>query len=198
MSKGERTRQFIIEQAAPIFNQKGIAGTTIDDILAATKMAKGGLYRHFESKDEIATVMVEFLLDKLSAKIAGDMARQQTAQGKLFAFMDVYLHPLTSYIDGGCPVLNFGVEVDDTNPLLKQNMKQRIEGLQKALTDIIKQGVANQELTADIDADGFVLKTFAALEGGMLISRVTGSDKHMQNLIDMFKAELKSYAVTKK
>ena len=197
MSKGERTRQFIIERAAPIFNQKGIAGTTIDDILAATKMAKGGLYRHFESKDEIATVMVEFLLDKLSAKIAGDMAKQQTAQGKIFAFMNVYQHPLTSYIDGGCPVLNFGVEVDDTNPALKQKMKQRIEGLQETLVAIINKGITNKELAADINADDFVLKVFAALEGGMLLSRVTGSDKHMSSLIKMLKAEFKTYVLTK-
>ena len=197
MSKGERTRQFIIERAAPIFNQKGIAGTTIDDILAATKMAKGGLYRHFESKDEIATVMVEFLLDKLSAKIAGDMAKQQTAQGKIFAFMNVYQHPLTSYIDGGCPVLNFGVEVDDTNPALKQKMKQRIEGLQETLVTIINQGIINKELATNIDADDFVLKVFAALEGSMLLSRVTGSDKHMSSLIKMLKTEFKTYVLTK-
>jgi TetR/AcrR family transcriptional repressor of nem operon len=47
MSKGENTRQFIIEKAALIMNQKGIAGTSISDIMEATKLAKGGIYRRF-------------------------------------------------------------------------------------------------------------------------------------------------------
>jgi len=44
MTKSERTRQFIIETSAPIFNTKGIAATAYSDVMQATKMAKGGLY----------------------------------------------------------------------------------------------------------------------------------------------------------
>ena len=39
MSKAEKTKQMIIEQAAVIFNEKGVAGTSIDDILKASKVA---------------------------------------------------------------------------------------------------------------------------------------------------------------
>ncbi|RZK05397.1 MAG: TetR/AcrR family transcriptional regulator, partial [Flavobacterium sp.] len=44
MSKSEQTKQFIIEKAAPIFNKKGFAGTSMNDILEATGLAKGGVY----------------------------------------------------------------------------------------------------------------------------------------------------------
>jgi AcrR family transcriptional regulator len=193
MGKAERTRQFIIEQAAPLFNEKGIAGTTIDDILAATKMAKGGLYGHFESKDEIARVMVDYLLGKLSDKIASAMAHEKTAVKKIFAFIDVYKDPIKSYIDGGCPVLNFGVEADDNNPELKAKLKMIIEGGQEVIKTTINDGVTNGELSPEIDAAGYAIKMFASLEGGMLVSRVTGDSKYMHSLIKMLKDELKSY-----
>ena len=193
MGKAERTRQFIIEQAAPLFNEKGIAGTTIDDILAATKMAKGGLYGHFESKEEIARVMVDYLLTKLSDKIASVIAHEKTAVKKIFAFIDVYEDPLQSYIEGGCPVLNFGVEADDNNPYLKAKLKKIIEEGQEFIKGIIEGGVANGELSADIDAADYAIKMFASLEGGMLVSRVTGDSKYMNSLIKMLKTELKSY-----
>ena len=67
--KAERTKQFIIEQSAPIFNAKGIAGTTIDDILAATKMAKGGIYGNFENKEAISIASVDFLFGKMQAHL---------------------------------------------------------------------------------------------------------------------------------
>jgi AcrR family transcriptional regulator len=195
MGKAERTRQFIIEQAAPLFNEKGIAGTTIDDILAATKMAKGGLYGHFESKDEIARVMVDYLLGKLSDKIASAMAHEKTAVKKIFAFIDVYKDPIKSYIDGGCPVLNFGVEADDNNPELKAKLKMIIEGGQEVIKTTINDGVTNGELSPKIDAAGYAIKMFASLEGGMLVSRVTGDSKYMHSLIKMLKDELKSYQI---
>lgn len=193
MGKAERTRQFIIETAAPIFNEKGIAGTTIDDILAATKMAKGGLYGHFESKEEIANVMVNYLLDKLSDKVAAVMAKEKTAIKKIFAFIDIYKDPLDSYIDGGCPILNFGVEADDNNPVLKQRLKTMIEEGQKDFVAIINKGIADGEISPEISAADYALKMFTLLEGGMMVSRVTGSSKYMSSLVRMLKNELKEY-----
>ena len=50
MNKGEMTRQRIIEESAPIFNQRGYAGCSMQDVMEATGLEKGGIYRHFESK----------------------------------------------------------------------------------------------------------------------------------------------------
>jgi TetR/AcrR family transcriptional repressor of nem operon len=52
--KGEQTRQDIIRKAAPIFNQKGYDGAALSDLMRATGLEKGGIYRHFESKEELA------------------------------------------------------------------------------------------------------------------------------------------------
>jgi len=54
MSKAERTKQFIIERTAPIFNSKGYAGTSMNDIMNATGLTKGSIYGNFENKDEVA------------------------------------------------------------------------------------------------------------------------------------------------
>ena len=54
MTKGQVTRQKIVEQAAPLFNRLGYAGCSMQDIMAATGLEKGGLYRHFSSKEELA------------------------------------------------------------------------------------------------------------------------------------------------
>ena len=50
MTKSEKTRRFIIEQSAAIFNKKGIAGTSISDLMESTKLAKGGIYGNFDER----------------------------------------------------------------------------------------------------------------------------------------------------
>src|SRR5438477_5793353 len=54
VSKGDETRQEIIRKAAPIFNRKGYSGAALSDLMRATGLEKGGIYRHFESKQDLA------------------------------------------------------------------------------------------------------------------------------------------------
>ena len=52
-TKGIQTRQNIVRQALQLFSSKGFSNTSINDLLSATKLTKGGLYGHFRSKEEI-------------------------------------------------------------------------------------------------------------------------------------------------
>src|SRR5579875_1925033 len=60
MTKGEETRQAIIEKAAPLFNQRGFLGCSMSDIMQATGLQKGGIYRHFSSKEELALAVFRY------------------------------------------------------------------------------------------------------------------------------------------
>ena len=193
MGKAERTRQFIIEQAAPIFNEKGIAGTTINDIMQATKMAKGGLYGHFESKDDMSVAIIDHLLSKLATKVSAVVAKEKTARMKLFALLDFYRDPLDPYCQGGCPLVNFGVEADDTNPAIRQKIKERMLTTQKYIAGIIKQGIADNEFRADFDADTFAIKMFAMIEGATIVCRILGDSSQMRTIISNLKAEVDAY-----
>jgi len=191
--KAERTKQFIIEQAAPIFNSKGIAGTTIDDILAATKMAKGGIYGNFENKEAISIASVDFIFSKVSARTYTAISKEKTAVKKLFAFLDLRKNPLVPFIEGGCPILNFGVDSDNTNPTVKKKVKAMIDGSMDLFVAILKQGIANGELSNELNPEEYCLKVLVMLEGATLVSRVTDNVKPMNTVIKMLKSELKSF-----
>jgi AcrR family transcriptional regulator len=55
LSKAGRTRQFIIETTAPIFNTKGYEGTSMSTLTEATGLTKGSIYGNFENKEEFKT-----------------------------------------------------------------------------------------------------------------------------------------------
>ncbi len=195
MGKAERTRQFIIEQAAPVFNAKGIAGTTINDIMQATKMAKGGLYGHFESKDEMSAAIVDYLLSTLAGKVTSIVNRERTAYAKLMVLLEFYQDPLKSYCEGGCPLVNFGVEADDTNPQIKKKIADRMLTTQKYIAGIVKQGIADGEFSTDFDADTFGIKMFAMVEGATIVSRVIGDASQMRTIVSVLKKEIDSYKI---
>ncbi|MCF6407926.1 TetR/AcrR family transcriptional regulator [Chitinophaga filiformis] len=196
MKKSERTRQFIIEQAADLFNEKGVAGTSIDEILQASKVAKGCLYGHFQSKDELAYASAAYLLDKLTTHRNRLMQEQTTAIGKLTVFAELNANPLdSSFIHGGCPILNFAVDSDDTNPAIKEKVQSVVSQTIKMLAGIIKEGVKAGELSPSINADEIAVKLFATVEGATMMSRVTGSLLPMKTAVKAMKKELATYSL---
>jgi TetR/AcrR family transcriptional repressor of nem operon len=190
MTKAERTRQFIIEKAAPIFNQKGIAGTSMSDIMAATKLAKGGLYGNFENKEELCLESFNYLTKSLSAAISACLDDKVTAKDKILALFDFYRDRLLKNNYGGCPILNFGTEADDTNPIIKQRVKESIERFQARISNIIKMGHENGEFSKTLDADKFAVKAFTMIEGAILVSKIQNNKDPMVTVTDILRDEI--------
>jgi TetR/AcrR family transcriptional repressor of nem operon len=193
MTKSERTRQFIIEQSAPVFNTKGLAGTAMSDVMAATKMAKGGLYGHFESKEDLSLAVVEYSLTKLLNRFEYVVNRSIKAKDQLFGFLDVFAKPTQFPLTGGCPILNFGTEADDTNPAVRQKVRATIVSAQNKITSIVNGGIASGEFKSTFDAREFSIKMMSLIEGGILIGRVLETNMQMEVIINMLKKEIDSY-----
>ena len=194
-TKAARTRQRIIEHAAPIFNKKGVAGTSIEDVLKAANVAKGCLYGHFESKEALSHATVDFMLQKVLDRRSAFLAAETTAKGKIIAFMDYHKNPLSSFFTGGCPILNLGTESDDTCPIIRAKVKAVIDGTVKTFSGIARQGIDAGEFLPGLDPQAFVVKMFAALEGGNMMSRATQDTRYMSSIITGLKKELESWCV---
>jgi TetR/AcrR family transcriptional repressor of nem operon len=195
MTKAERTKQFIIEKSAPIFNTKGVAGTAMSDIMEATKLAKGSLYVHFESKEELSYAAVDYNLNSLAEKIMAAISKHKTAKSKLFAFIDFLSDPLNPPVVGGCPMLNFGMEADNTNPIIKHKVNKLIQTSQQVVTTIAQQGITDGEFKNSWNVKEFAIKAFAMIEGGILVSRVSDSTDQMKVIVKMLKNEIEEQGI---
>jgi len=121
LTKSDRTKLFIIEKSAPIFNTKGYAATSMSDIISATGLAKGGIYGNFKNKNEIALEAFEYSFNKMREALRFVLKPQTTSVGKLNALLDFYHdYSIKPVIMGGCPILNTAIDVDDTLPFLKE------------------------------------------------------------------------------
>ncbi|WP_026729621.1 TetR/AcrR family transcriptional regulator [Flavobacterium denitrificans] len=190
MAKGEETRQFIIEKAAPIFNTKGIAATAMSDIMEATKLSKGSMYVHFENKEVLACAAVDHNMKILGTKLQSVIGKSKTAKEGLMAYIEFFNNPLNPPVVGGCPLLNFGTEADDTNPIVKEKVNKGIKFSQQLVSDLITKGISNGEFKPEWNADEFGTVLFAMMEGGHLMSRMSGNNSQMKVIIKALHATI--------
>ncbi|MEK4454058.1 putative HTH-type transcriptional regulator YxaF [compost metagenome] len=181
MKKGDRTREHIIMKSAAIFNQRGYAGTSLNDIIADTGIKKGGIYRHFTSKDEIALEAYNYAASNVISKFAEAVDREQSASGRLLAFFRVYEDVVGNPpFVGGCPMQNTAVESDDTHAELRDRARQGLHNHLDMMKSIIRDGIKAGEFRGDLDSDALASFAFSLLEGGILLSKLDGDNKHMQ------------------
>ena len=182
MSKGEQTRQFILERAAPIFNQRGYVGCALSDIMEATGLNKGGIYRHFESKEELAAEAFDYAWTFSSSK------RRQNLDSILNHVDRLKQHVANfvtrSGLPGGCPLLNTAVDSDNGNPVLRERVCKALQGWQGLLRSILEDGMSAGTVSAEVDPVRVANRIIGGLEGAMLISRIEKNDQALQDTLE--------------
>jgi len=193
MSKGDDTRQRIIEKAAALYNIKGISGTSVSDVMDATQLAKGGIYRRFENKEELTLAVFQYLATRLSNAINNAIKDQPTATGRLNALLDFYTDRLALSPTGGCPLMNFGVEADDTDTSLSEQVGKGISAIQQQISRIVQEGIKTGEFKSSVNPELFGIKTFNLLEGTILACRVMKNKAQMRSVTRLLKEEIASF-----
>ncbi|KRF07089.1 TetR family transcriptional regulator [Paenibacillus sp. Soil766] len=192
MQKGERTRKHIIAQAAELFNQKGYAGSSLSDITELTGIKKGGIYRHFASKDEIALEAYDYAGSVVSGKMNEAIRAEETACGKLIAYLRVYENVVeTPPFIGGCPLLNLATESDDSHPILRERAQRGLKSTLQDMKEIISEGIQNGEFKADLDSEALATFTLSVMEGGIMMSKLEGDNRHIRRNIESLTQYLK-------
>lgn len=174
MTKAEKTKNFIVEKTAPIFNMKGYAGTSLNDITAATGLTKGSIYGNFANKDEVALAAFDYNLKNVSSKIDAEMNKQLSIKGKLLVYIDIYQKFIDGSVsEGGCPVLNTAIDADDTHLELRGKVLKAVLDWKNKIAKLVEAGIAGKEISADQDPEQIALTIIAMVEGGIMISKLT-------------------------
>lgn len=194
LTKSEKTKQFIIEKAAPLFNKKGYAGTSMNDIMEATGLAKGGIYGNFQNKDEIATAAFEYSLGKVRSGLLFNINQHITALGKLSSILGFYKnYTLQPSADGGCPILNTAIDADDAYPFLKKKAKNALNEMLNGLQQIIDLGIAMQEIKSSVNSRKVAEMIFAQIEGGIMMAKVTDDVQLLNSVLDNLKDYIENH-----
>jgi TetR/AcrR family transcriptional repressor of nem operon len=177
MRKGEQTRQEIIRRAAPIFNQKGYEGAALSDLMEATGLEKGGIYRHFDSKQQLAAEAFDY-----SWKLALDIRFEGTeaipnAVDRLKQIARNFSERRAGLVPGGCPLLNTAIDSDDGNSQLRERARRALSSWTDRLQAVIEEGRRRGEIRGEIDPAELAILMVSTLEGSLMVSRLQRKDE---------------------
>jgi TetR/AcrR family transcriptional repressor of nem operon len=176
MNKGERTKREIVRTAAPLFNQKGFEGTSLSDLMSATGLQKGGIYRHFASKEELAAEAFDYAWEKAVAGRLDGVSEVPDSVDRLKKMIGNFIDKRAGLVAGGCPLLNAAIEADDGNAVLRERVKGAFRSWSDRITGLVSQGIKSREIVAKTDARALSRLIIGTLEGALMISRIERED----------------------
>ncbi len=205
MSKAEQTKARIIEQAAILFNQKGYAGVSISDIMQATGLKKGGIYNHFDGKDELAIAAFDYAVNLVTKKVWNTVKQEENAITRLKALVNLHLEYIDNPpIPGGCPIMNTAIEWDDTHSvlgdsnigiILRDRSKKAMDSWRNLIITIVEKGIKKGEINPCVEADTVASVLISSIEGGIMISKLYQDSIHLERVITNLHSYLDNLAL---
>tara|TARA_R110000868_G_scaffold406978_1_gene687830 strand:- start:3025 stop:3615 length:591 start_codon:yes stop_codon:yes gene_type:complete len=192
MSKADRTKQFIIEKTAPIFNAKGYVGTSMNDITEATGLTKGSIYGNFENKDEVALEAFDYNYNQIVSYLRKQIEIRPNMIDRLLVYPETYRNFLElPILKAGCPILNTSTEADDTHPLLRAKAINALMFWKSAVIKSIKTGIERKEIKDTTDANEFSFILMSLIEGAVMQAKVTGNSEVLKVTMDYLEKLIK-------
>jgi AcrR family transcriptional regulator len=187
----------ILEKAAPIFNLKGYSGTALADLMEATGLEKGGIYRHFTSKEELAAAAFDHAWSVVSAPRFAALDQRSSGVQRLKAMISTFAERPAKNMPGGCPLLNTAIEADDTNNVLRTRAKAALEQWKLHVANAVEQAIREKQLRRDTDPETVAVILISTLEGALMISRLARDRRALEQAKDHLFAFIGSLASAK-
>ena len=176
MRKGERTKQEIIRKAATIFNEKGYDGAALSDLMRATGLENGGIYRHFDSKEQLAAEAFDYAWKvALDTRFEGTQEISNTVD-RLKRIVWNFRDQRSGLVPGGCPLLNTAINSDDGNTKLRAKALAALRSWLKRLQSVIEEGKRRGEILRGVDSSELGTLIISTLEGSLMVSRLQRKD----------------------
>jgi AcrR family transcriptional regulator len=174
-ARSEATRRRIIESAVDLINEIGYPASGLADIIERAELTKGALYYHFDSKEAVATAIIEegvgtVLSAYRAAGRTSSPAMENIVHG-LFVVADVINSD--SVAQAACRLLRtFG----GFNPVAKATYGILQDELTLGVTSAVEEG----DLRSDIDADTIVAAVFSSMLGAEMISSALADGRDLR------------------
>jgi len=130
------SRQEILRTAARLFQQRGYDATSMNDVAAALKLSKGGLYHHFQSKDEILFEIMNHAMDITEERVLGPVRGIANPEERLRTLIRLHIEVVLSPRDREITVM-----LHENHPL-PPALRRRINGRKKEYIHFLENLIA--------------------------------------------------------
>ncbi len=171
-AKGRATRTRIVQAAAELVAEKGIAGMSLDDVRARTGASRSQLYHYFEDRDDL----VHAVIDVTTAAVLdtqGDLLYHLDSWAGIDRWFDALVqHQIGRQACGGCPIGSLAGQVAERDPDARAVIAAGLERWEAHLRDGLTRMRNRGKLRKDADLAALATATMASIQGGLLLTQI--------------------------
>jgi TetR/AcrR family transcriptional regulator, transcriptional repressor for nem operon len=180
--KGERTRARIVEEAAILIHERGVAGTTLDDVKAAAEVSGSQLYHYFPDKNDLVQAVIDYQADAA-------VTNQRHADLGSVEGVQAWRHMVITAAQrvqakGGCPLGSLGGQLAESDPEARSLMAAGFERWTTEISEGLRSLQASGQLPPSLDPDDLAVTLLATLQGGLLLAQVQRSTRPFETAVD--------------
>jgi TetR/AcrR family transcriptional regulator, transcriptional repressor for nem operon len=193
-ARGAATRARIVAAAASLVYERGFAGTSLDDVMAATGTSKSQLYHYFADKDALVREVIKAQFGRISGAQQAAGLREVSSWQALQRWCDHFVTATRATQGaGGCPLGSLVGEVADQSEPARRVLAQCFADWQSYLAEGFTAMRDNGELAAPPDPAELALTMITALQGGLLMAQATRSPRPLELALDMALQHIAAY-----
>ena len=180
--KGQETRQRIVDAAADLIFDRGVAHTTIEDVRTAADVSSSQLYHYFDDKPALVRAVIEHQTDAI-------VSNQETFDLSSLDGLREWRDWVIDYqralgCRGGCPIGSLGSELAETEPQARDHVAVGMNRWEAAIRHGLREMHAHGRLATEADPDALALALLAALQGGLLLTQIERDTKPLEAALD--------------
>ncbi|HEX6539480.1 MAG TPA: TetR/AcrR family transcriptional regulator [Candidatus Dormibacteraeota bacterium] len=179
--KGARTRARILEEAAALIHERGVVGTTLEDVREAAQVSGSQMYHYFADKNELVQAVIDYQAD-------GIVHRQRKALGSangVEAWRNMVVTAARrTKAKGGCQLGSLVSQLAESDPEARAHIAAGFDRWADALSAGLRSLHADGKLRSGVDPDDLATTLLAALEGGLLLGQVRRSSRPIETAVD--------------
>jgi AcrR family transcriptional regulator len=179
--KGQRTRARIVEKAADLIHERGVAGTFLEDVKAAAEVSGSQLYHYFPDKDDLVQAVIDYQADAI-------VNRNRRALGSangVETWRDMVLAAAKrTKAKGGCALGSLAGQLAESDPQARALIAAGFDQWAAAIGDGLRSLHADGKLPPDIDPDDLAITLLATLEGALLLAQVHRDTRPIETAVN--------------
>lgn len=192
--KGQETCKRIIVAAAQLMFERGVAGTSVEDVQREAKVSASQLYHYFKEKRELVLAVVVYQTEQVLAAQEPLLSHLDSMEA-LKAWRDAIVQvQIEQKFEGGCPMGSLASELADSEPAARAELAAGFMKWEHSIRTGLRAMHARGELRADADPDQLALALLTALQGGILLTQVRKETQPLEAALDAMIGHIRSFA----
>ncbi|WP_313546544.1 TetR/AcrR family transcriptional regulator [Leifsonia aquatica] len=180
-AKGARTRARIVQAAAALIHERGVAGTTLEDVKVAAEVSGSQMYHYFPDKNEL----VQAVIDYQAETIVENHRRALSSDNGVEAWRNMVITGVSQdQGKGGCPLGSLVGQLAESDPEARARIATGFDQWAATISEGLRSIHADGKLPSGIDPDDLATTFLAALEGGLLLAQAERNPRPYETAVN--------------